>query len=468
MPDSFDQLVRACAESQRWPSNLLRLQRPNSLLVHHRHQFEEEAHLLFAKSNGKPRVKVWEGSTDEPGIRQRQWNSVDDLQEHFNVHLRGKVKDPNLRHVRSPLDFHHTSLFQHIDRKDSSGLEIRTLGRSGYEIRVGYKLAGMEKIPFDNDLTPVRPDSGWALRRTAVYHSLDLETGRSFWVTTKANDVISKRVMEASSAVSEIPHTSQAALSNALQTHLITATWCSEGWKFYINSLEPQVSMMLKEMLNPLESPVDERLHLDSALDWARGQFDREVDAFAQLPSQDELPPLLPLWTDQKANSGRGEHNTKKSNGPGPFSFGMQQLSSIGLKLREARMVMRLNVSVLTELREYYLSLFEAPDLPRTIKECCAIPMHDFKRRMNALERYIESESMRCDALISQLEEGKNLYNSLIQFQSIKIERKMLDKNSRNPSDRMYDAGPATEPVTASVHIITLFTVITLPGTFFI
>lgn len=353
-----------------------------------------------------------------------------------------------------PRDFHHTHLFQQIDKRKLSVFGIQTLGRSGYEARIGYALSAMEMSGSSQK---------WTLRQTVIYHSLDLGTGRSFWLTTKANSVVSKRIMEAGSdahgTISKIPNTPQAALSNALQTHLITTDWCSEGWRWYISSLELEVRKIF-DKITAAPIPAEDTT-LDPLPGLVRGLSMKTSDTFtSQQVSQPSSPvqsartrfmngtaswgkgsSAFPQLTEVKSNGfdvpmqgfanrngpdrtseEQVQHTIKRLDVLREFSLKeMQQLSFVSSKLREARMVMGLNIAILRDLKEYYISLFETPDLPAEIKEGCAVEIHEFKRRVSALERFIESECLRCDTLMSQLDDGKIMVSFLSSFWDIKM-----------------------------------------------
>lgn len=371
-----------------------------------------------------------------------------------------------------PRDFHHTHLFQQIDKKKSTGFDIQTLGRSGHEARIGYALSAMEMSGSSKR---------WTLRQTVIYHSLDLGTGRSFWLTTKANNEVSKRVMEAGSGVygtnHTIPSTPQASLSNALQTHLITADWCCEGWRWHISSLELEVRNIFDKItaapipaedttLDPLprlvmgismktsdtftsqqisqpSSPVQSaRTRLTSGT----GSFGKGFQAFPQKTDPSSNGFTIPMQRfasrngPDRSSEEQVEHTVKRLDVLRQFSLKeMQQLSFVSSKLREARMVMGLNIAILKELKEYYISLFETPDLPREIKEGCAVDMHEFKRRISALERFIESECLRCDTLMGQMNDGKTMVSflgPLMEYRDGRLTQVSVRSHSRGTKQR--------------------------------
>ncbi|KAF7534429.1 hypothetical protein G7054_g6228 [Neopestalotiopsis clavispora] len=484
------------------------------------------------------------------GFRQSQWNNMEDMKEHLDKHLVHKEKDPYLRHVflsadnssapldctfdmfhylctyhqvppdfanllssfgrenGIPRDFHHTHLFQQIDGKLSNRLAIQTLGRSGFETRLGYKLSAME---FSQ--------KKWTMRQTIAYHSLDLGTGRSFWMTTKANDEIFKRVIEASrdthGPISAIPLTPQAALSNALHTHLIITDWCSEGWRWYISGVEMEMRNIFDKItaapippediaLDPIgdlvrivsfprSDTLTSQQSMLSGSTWTRdtkgvGMFGQghtgqsATRDMANLASSSTIPmQWLPGHSTPRANRDmQVEHTKKRIEILKEFSLDeVKQLNFAISKLREARMVMDLNITILGELREYYSNLFEAPDLSKEIREECALDFHEFKSRVSSTEMFMTSERLRCDTLMDQLKDGKDMYGLILESRSLERE-KLVTIHSYESTERMENSSKRVERVTnamhkialdtekdtSSMHIITFFTLIFLPGTF--
>jgi hypothetical protein len=93
----------------------------------------------------------------------------------------------------------------------------------------------------------------WSIRHTAVYHSFDVSTGRSFWTFIKGDLLIKKRIEEASISTRSTStgsfDTLSSALSSSLATHSIIFEWCREHWRWYINCLEHTLEEKSRETL---------------------------------------------------------------------------------------------------------------------------------------------------------------------------------------------------------------------------
>lgn len=344
----------------------------------------------------------------------------------------------------APNDFHHTRFIWEYTGEASPLLySIPELGRSGVEMIVGYKLSAMEESDFDKQ---------WTMRQTAVYHSLDLLNGRSFWVTVKANGVIRNRIVEASSSssgpLSVVPNDLQSSLRNALATHLIMLQWCTDGWRWYVSHLEKDARerlakttaapyMSRTETLDP--SPTLVRAlstnrsgsltieGLRQASTFSRGNGDISpiktyTPEFPQEPPPPHTQPFLaasgavpgPLTMEpEKMDQAREEQidqTIKRLQVLNDFSLkGLQNLNFTSSKLREAKMVMSMNINILRELRKHYWEMVENTSIPSEVAEACKVDMASFQRRVKLFESCLESECLRADTLMGQLDDGKNL-----------------------------------------------------------
>ncbi|CAG9948105.1 unnamed protein product [Clonostachys rosea f. rosea IK726] len=133
---------------------------------------------------------------------------------------------------------------------------------------------------------------------------------------------------------------------------------------------------------------------------------------------------------------------------------------------------MVLNIGVLADVREFYEDLFEAAEFPPGIKKYHATELQTFLRRIRCSEKKLSTQCTRVDALIHITNDGKNLYNSIQQRQSAETSTLFamdaLGTSIRMESStkRMEDIAQSTERDTASMHVITFFALVFLPGTF--
>ncbi|OCL05834.1 hypothetical protein AOQ84DRAFT_322351 [Glonium stellatum] len=150
--------------------------------------------------------------------------------------------------------FRHDNSLNPLDR----GLSVRELGRSGREIRLCYNLHSVEK-------SSVQAYLPWSIRQTAVYHSFDVETGRSLWINVKGNRLLKRRIEEAAKS-SQLGSFKSIGRSFAatLITHMFFCEWAGENWRWYINDLEKELQDATGKTIS---TPADRRLSSVSEAD---------------------------------------------------------------------------------------------------------------------------------------------------------------------------------------------------------
>jgi len=141
-------------------------------------------------------------------------------------------------------DFHFSGLRDESRLANYSDSPVPTeLGRSGRDIRFCYNLRSVEAS---------KDHSPWSIRQCAVYHTFDLETGKTFWIFVKANKVIKDRMTEALERSNRMTRSSKPPgqlgylpsyddFSLSLEAHLLLCNWSGENWRWYINDLEDQL-----------------------------------------------------------------------------------------------------------------------------------------------------------------------------------------------------------------------------------
>ncbi|KAK6065582.1 hypothetical protein SCUP515_11140 [Seiridium cupressi] len=451
------------------------------------------------------------------------------MKAHLDQHLVGKEKDPRVRylfmsasHSQAPLscrfemfrylctyhqvspeavgllysfgprnnglnDFHHTHLIQEYwDQPSSPTYSIPDLGRSGRSMRIGYKLAAMEKSDFDGE---------WTMRETVIYHTLDMSNGKLLWITVKANDLIRDRIIEARekepTRLHSIPTTIQASLEVALSTHMIVLEWCTEGWRWYISQMESRIRDLLvkttsapinsaDDVLDPIPSlvialslPTSESIVTARPLPKINGTkeatfsesstaYNNDATNTSAFNRQDKLREPSKAVMDRQSQVQLTIQQLAVLN---DFKLkDLQTLGSVSKKVREAKLAMTMNVRILQELLDCYQNIFNTKDLSTEAFEACQLKFGDFQRASTLLE---------------QLDDGRNLYDRILESQTTKIQKlfamsqhdssmrmENLSQQVKQVTDSMHDIAKHTEKDTSSMHVITLFTLVFLPGTF--
>ncbi|PSN67391.1 hypothetical protein BS50DRAFT_634765 [Corynespora cassiicola Philippines] len=152
-------------------------------------------------------------------------------------------------------DFHFSGLREDFCLDSTHyGTELEELGRSGREIRFSYNLRSVE-CHESTEKDPRKPPEAqqvldWSIRQTAIYHSFDVETGRSFWINIKGNSVLEERIKDADEqSSSSCARSRSETFRKSLATHLLFCDWSGENWRWYINDLEEKFEHITRDVL---------------------------------------------------------------------------------------------------------------------------------------------------------------------------------------------------------------------------
>lgn len=148
-----------------------------------------------------------------------------------------------------------------LERNPKGSEALPKIGRSGNAIQLSYLLRSVEHSG-DGGI------EGWQIRQAANYHSFDIETGLSFWLTIKANNVFKERIktftphLKVPSEQSVLDRNISSYLKASLDTHLLYFYWCDEGWRDFINDFEASI----REIVLPAKTAtVDDHIDPDAS-----------------------------------------------------------------------------------------------------------------------------------------------------------------------------------------------------------
>jgi hypothetical protein len=92
---------------------------------------------------------------------------------------------------------------------------------------------------------------------------------------------------------------------------------------------------------------------------------------------------------------------------------GLQDLTFVGSKVTEAKLVMSLNIETLRNVHQYYQHSLQASagtSAPSPeVSDACQASIRSFERHVKGLEQLLQFECLRADALIKKIDDGKNL-----------------------------------------------------------
>ena len=372
------------------------------------------------------------------------------------------------------------------------------------------------------NLKSVEPSDSddWSIRHCAVHHSFDLKEVRTSWIILKGDELMKRRIESATS--DRGPHqpsdfnSLSGAFKASLETHMIFCDWSAENWRWYINSLEDKFQAMTRRTFS---APV----HVPFLLTAATDQFDfkprtntdtSKISMFSRAltqmtekasprtaikhqksaPQTNENPetrisqPLPPdedddEESDDEPQSPRRPNEVKVEDETRDFSFSkLRKVHQVAEKANEAVLVLRQNIIVLTQLRQYYRSISRRKDFPRDLAKSCKDAIDEFELRIDGVEHDMQTQILRLETLLRLLEDRKTLVRRTIQStESAKLRQYQLHsildyqntqanrystKSMYTMTEDMNDIARKTKIETVSMKVITLVTLFFLPGTF--
>lgn len=404
-------------------------------------------------------------------------------------------------------DFHYTA-FRHENylRGDESclqsGSNIMSLGRSGRQIQHCYNLHSAERSGGE---------WGWSIRQTVVFHSFDIGTGKSVWIFVKGNDTIQDRIKKAtrSTRSTGMNANSHQTLTGSFRATLIVHAhlmeWCGEKWRWYINEMEDRLRKKAKiailadvdNLAGPTMVPAPSKPGTLIIPRSPRTTISRSSpisplklwDSFARFSTTSKLentPPIIeidpsrPIHADNIVEEPQEIDYEDDTNIERMFSFEkLQDLHWTGEHMQEALMVLKQNRNIIKEIREHYAALLESDDFPSEIKGGCKLDMSKFSQRALSIERDLEVQQSRLETLNVLLEDRSTLFHSVQQYASMQASKHFATNAQASTefttamtakmhvmTERMHEVALKTGHQTVSMHMITIFTLLFLPGTF--
>ncbi|KAK2794546.1 hypothetical protein FQN52_008127 [Onygenales sp. PD_12] len=357
----------------------------------------------------------------------------------------------------------HFITFRHSGHVHSrhKALDIPDLGRSGRFLQCCYNLESVE--PKRSEWWP------WSIRQAAVYHSFDLETGRSVWIMVKGNGLIRNRIMEATKGQNQgsmgSPSTPAKSFSLSLEVHLILCDWACEKWRWYIDFLHKQI----QELTDGTKSySPDGGLTTDSfMLQYSAtapspnrvGTFDRLVRRFTGLSSH--MPNHTPA---AQAHQNMQPPDEKQENPTLQFD-NVGTLQHLQEKVEEVLLVFEMDTKVLHDLLQYYMDSFKSDGISDNMRKECKTSLDRFGERIRGVASDFQMQKARLVRILGVVRDRKTLLHDILTYGNMRASKNSTDKMEKM-TEEMGIIAKKTEQETEFMRIVTVVTLVFLPGTF--
>lgn len=322
---------------------------------------------------------------------------------------------------------------------------LRSLGRSGSAIQLSYLLRVVE---------PSSSPQPWNfnLRPLAVYHSYDIHTGRTLWVTVKGNSATQEQVCESldDSLHPELTGSGHTFIAT-LDLHLSLLETVDENWQLYINEIEKairetaskasnariDIGPQFKQMQQDIQQIARQGTN-DITQESRMNSLFHSIKSFRSIKSglqktsdKGILGNAKPASTQPKKNSSWWKWRVDKPGHTTPvnqddefqdimdkylkldmFSFeDNQNLHRYGETIQEAILTIKLDVNVIQGLREFYqcdttLNLVFKEKNDKTSDLC---HVKAFVARLKSLENSLRIKQQQLESLELSVREAKLL-----------------------------------------------------------
>lgn len=113
---------------------------------------------------------------------------------------------------------------------------------------------------------------------------------------------------------------------------------------------------------------------------------------------------------DESGEQRRTDPNKHSDDENRDFSFGtIRKVHAIATKTSDAVLVLKYNILVLSQLRNYYGTITKRGSFPREIAENCRDSVDDFQLRVEGIEKDMQVQILRLEWLLSLIDNRKNL-----------------------------------------------------------
>ena len=332
-------------------------------------------------------------------------------------------------------DFHFGAL--KVDNRfdmPHTTVSIPELGRSGQQYQMCYNLRFVERYKGDLDWP-------WPIRQSAIFHSFDVENGRTVWIMIKGNLNVRNRIAEAiklsdntiASGNIRSYKSVSSSFASSINVHSNLCDMATENWRWYINFLEGEFQKLTRSALHlPVDTASIAETHLrrppirsDTApsqqiqRQWSIGSI--QTLLVGSRKSQTMRPVELDdLKTVNTKWASRNDKSRIAVPDDGDFSFNrLQGIQHLEEKANESLLVIGMNINILQELSEYYTDLGHREIWPANFRDETIEVLSQFQRLVSSAISDFMMQQSRLETLIRMLGNRKDLVSERGQLQVI-------------------------------------------------
>jgi len=320
-------------------------------------------------------------------------------------------------------DFHFGALkTDHRLGNPRTAISIPELGRSGQQYQMCYNIRSVE--PYKGDST-----WPWSIRQCAIFHSFDVENGRTVWIMIKGNLRMRNRIAEAvksnnmdeTSSIRSYKSVS-ASFASSLNVHSNLCDMATDNWRWYINFLEGEFQKLTRYALHaPVETTSMAQAHLRAPIRSDTAPLPRIQRQWSLIPGQRWLARSQKSQTVRSAGMDdpesvnilleqRNEKSNVKVPDDGDFSFSkLQGIQHLEEKANEALLVIEMNVNILQELSVYYTDLEHRQIWPANFRDETVEVLSQFQKLVSSAVSDFKMQQSRLETLIRMLSNRKDL-----------------------------------------------------------
>ena len=317
-------------------------------------------------------------------------------------------------------DFHFGGLrYQARFAEADKGLCIPERGWSGRDVRLCYNLKSAE-----HDWDENAKEWPWYMGQSAVHHSFDLETGQASWFVVKGDSRLKRRIKSATQDPASLGLSFlslKKAFTSTLTIHLIFCEWSGQNWRRYVNFLDKKIQSSTKRAVSSLlETPMMTGQEQTARIVRQRrgrgtGQVPEQASASGTshtsfLGGQSQTRSTRDQGTERSIPmttiNSQGNHSKRAPE----FSFSdLQGTHHVEEIVNDAKLLVKVNQNVLTDIKEVYKSFEGSPAWPVELSSHCRGELDRFQQRIRSIKNDMAIQQSRIENLLTRIADRKSL-----------------------------------------------------------